>query len=129
MKSRRQVRLTLGRGEWYLIVRQLATLPQTAEICKLAIATLQVQLGETEGNPSQMLTISQPPLNWSPLIFGLSLHVLLTPTLLPLAERLRSQMEMQTKRIEGAVRMEDPSEADLWEKAPVDDWREIATAN
>ncbi len=129
MIRRRMVHLTLARGEWYLIAQELGRLAETAESCGPAIATLEVRLSESEGYPDELLTIAQPPLGWSPLIFGLSLHVLRTPILLPIAEHLRNQMEMQVKRIEGAVRLEDPTELRRWQEAPLDGCDRIATVN
>ncbi len=129
MMRRRTIHLTLAWGEWYLIAQELGWLPQTAESCAPAIAALQARLAETEGYPDELFTIGQPPLNWSPLVFALSLHVLHDSTLLPVAERLRNQMEMQTRRIEGAVRPEDPAELRRWAKAPFDGREGMATAN
>ncbi len=129
MIRRKMVHLTLARGEWHLIAQELGRLAETAERCGPAIDTLEARILESDGYPDELLTIAQPPLNWSPLVFALSLHVLHAPTLLPIAEHLRNQMEMRMKQIEGTVRVKDPAELRRWEEATLNRCHRIATVN
>ena len=96
--TRRQTMLTLARLEWDSIVHELESSPETSEISTPAVAALRRQLEGRTSDPEEMVTISQPPLSWSPLIMALSLSVLCKPDLLAVAERLRDQMTMQVRR-------------------------------
>jgi hypothetical protein len=95
--TRRQTMLTLARLEWDAIVHELESTPQVAEASTPAVAALRRQLEGCTSDPEAMVTIAQPPLNWSPLIVALSLNVLQKPDLLPVAERLRDQMFVQAR--------------------------------
>ncbi len=129
MMRRRLIYLTLARAEWDDLARELSSLPQTSESCGSAIAALEDSLAGAESDPDQLVTLAQPSIQWSPLIFALSLHVLYSPSLLPIAERLRNQMEMQAKGIEGAVYPDEEGEGLQWGRVAVDSCRGIVSTN
>lgn len=113
--TRRQTMLTLARLEWDSIVHELESSPQTSEISTPAVAALRRQLEGRTSDPEEMVTISQPPLSWSPLIMALSLSVLCKPDLLTVAERLRDQMAMQARRgTDGLADVSETTEMRRW---------------
>ena len=122
-KGRRLCHLTLTRQEWEDLVASLAELSEVAWSCGPALVSLRAQLDRAGSAPHDVVTISQPPLSWSPLVMGLALHVLARPTLLPLAERLRDQMAAQAKRIEASVQPDHSANVRRWPGVPSDHLR------
>jgi hypothetical protein len=93
-------------------------MPEVAETCAPAIRELRSQLAATERDADELVTVSQPPLSWSPLIIGLAMHVLTHPTLLGTAEHLRGQMVAQARRIESPMRTDYPAQFKRWPESP-----------
>ena len=127
--KRRLCHLTLARREWEEIALSLASLPETAEACGPAIAALRARLASTASAPSEMVTIAEPPLTWSPIIIGLAAHVLLRPALLPIAERLRDQMMAQSRHVEGVPSSVHPARLAEWPAASLGDPRRRISSN
>ena len=127
--TRRMTHLTLARREWQVLARELAADPETAKSCSRALDSLKAQTERSPRPPDETLTIAQPPLNWSPVIFGLSLRVLQDPTLLPIAERLRDQMEAQARRIDGMVAPELGGDEKAWRRVVDEDLSHRIGAN
>lgn len=125
----RQIRLSLSRAEWQTIVQELDSLPETAECCGRAIDSLRSRLASATRGPDEMVVLAQTSLAWSPLILGICLHLSYRTTLLPTAQRLRSQMEVQVRRIESPVHLDNPRESQRWRPIPPDDWRERIDQN
>ena len=101
--TRRQTMLTLARLEWNTVVHHLENDELTAEASAPALAMLKWRLAQTAADPDEYVTIAQPPLEWSPIIFALSVNVLRKPDLLPVAEHLRDQMAAQSNRMESRL--------------------------
>lgn len=128
--ARRQTMLTLARLEWDSIVHELESSSETSEISTSAVAALRRLLEGCASGPGEMVTISQPPLSWSPLIIALSLSVLCKPDLLPVAERLRDQMAMQARRgTNGLANVDESTEMRRWHMGRDDIARSRANLN
>ena len=118
--KRRMCHLTLARQEWDELANALENLPEVANTCRPQIEWLRQQVDDSTVGADELLALAQPPLSWSPLVIGLAIHVLTKPTLLQLAERLRSQMMAQAKRLESAVEVADPERMRRWPSASSD---------
>ena len=68
---------------------------------------LQARLAASRCRSDELVTFSQSALSWAPLVLALALQVRRDPTLLDVAEHLQGQIQMQVKRYEGPVRIED----------------------
>jgi hypothetical protein len=113
--TRRQTMLTLARLEWEAIVHELESTPETAKISAQGVSSLRAHLEMCTADPGEMVSIAQPPLNWSPLIMAISVNVLCKPDLLPMAERLRDQMAVQAKKgTDGLANVESSTEMRRW---------------
>ncbi len=104
--ARKPIRLTLSRLEWEEIARELAAWPESAAVSASVVRDLQARLEASRCRPDELITFSQSALSWAPLILALALQVRRDQTLLPVAEHLQSQIQMQVKRFEGPVRVE-----------------------
>lgn len=125
----RPIRLSLSRAEWETIVNALDTQPETAECCGKAIDALRSHLSSVVGEPDEIVAIAQTSTAWSALILGICLHLTHETTLLPMAKRLRSQLEVQVRRIESPVHLEDPVNIQQWHPISADDCRERIDRN
>lgn len=122
----RQIRLSLTRAEWDAILNELDTQPETAECCADAIDSLRSHLSSVACEPDEMVSFEQTSIAWSTLILGICLHLTHVTTLLPLAKRLRSQLEVQIRRIESPVYLESPAHIQQWQPLTADDcWERI----
>ncbi|GEM_PF-7114732 len=127
--KQRQIHLSLSLAEWETVIRELDSLPETATACGRAIDTLRGYLHRVDCGPDELVVLSQTSLAWSPVILGVCLHLSYKLTLLPMAQRLRSQMEVQVRRIESPVQLEDPAEVRHWQPLPMDDWQDRVDPN
>ena len=107
--ARRQTLLTLARLEWNAIIHHLESSPRTSRATAPALAALRAKLSQSTSGLDEFVTISQAPLEWSPVILALSLNVLEKPDLLPLAERLRDQMSAQSTHMESRISPQEMS--------------------
>lgn len=105
--ARRLIHLTLSRLEWEAIARELSTWPESAAVSASVVRDLQARLAVSRSRQDELVTFSQSALSWAPLVLALALQVRRDPTLLPVAEHLQGQIQMQVKRYEGPVRIED----------------------
>ncbi|MGI5836482.1 MAG: hypothetical protein ACOX87_08315 [Chloroflexota bacterium] len=122
----RQIQLSLSRAEWETILNELDTQPETAECCAVAIDALRSHLSSVVAEPDDVVSLTQTSVAWSTLILGICLHLTHVTTLLPLAKRLRSQLEVQIRRIESPVYLENPADAQQWQPLTADDcWERI----
>ena len=127
--SRRQCLLTLARREWTELVEGLASLPDTRQPCAEAVNLIRNALTGSGARPDELLTLAQSPLQWSPFVLGLSVHVLRRPDLLAIAERLRDQMLAQARRVEGPPTSTDLGQLVVWDRAPKPDRAPILSPN
>ncbi len=105
--ARRLIHLTLARLEWEAIARELATCPESASVSASIVRDLQARLAASRRRQDELITFSQSALSWAPLVLALALQIQRDPTLLSVAEHLQSPIQMQVKRFEGPVRVDD----------------------
>jgi hypothetical protein len=112
--QRRTCSLTLARKEWSELSTGLLALPELSEACAEGVSTVRQALARTRCAPDELVTITRSPLEWSPFILGLSFHVLRRPDLIDSAQRLRDQMLMQARRVEGLPTATALSDLAVW---------------
>lgn len=118
LTTRRLCHITLTRQEWMGLIDALDDLPTIADACRTPLEWLRGRIDGLPPRSDEPVTISLPPLEWSPLAIGLAIHVFTRPGLVDLAERLRSQMMAQAKLLESPVDLDCSEDIRRWPAAP-----------
>lgn len=93
------------------------------------MAELQASLEQQRCGAEEPVSIRQSPIQWSPLVLGLAVRVLQQPELLPVVEQLRDQMEMQARKIDGLMAMDESPNTVSWQQVQASDPSEAAGSN
>jgi hypothetical protein len=94
------------------------SLPELSQACAEGVAVVRRTLARSGAATDELVTITQSPLQWSPFVLGLAVHVLRRPDLIDSAERLRDQMMMQSRRVEGLPTTTALGDLVVWSPRP-----------